>query len=56
MQGTILSVDTYGCKVALTDSIRGLVPTSHLADLTLKNPKKTLKEGQVLKSKAAVRG
>ena len=40
VQGHILKVDSFGMLIALSETIRGLCPTSHLADVVLGHSKK----------------
>ena len=39
----------FGMIVSITDTIRGMVPRMHLADVDLKNPKARFKEGMAVK-------
>jgi rRNA biogenesis protein RRP5 len=49
VKGHILRLDnTYGMLVSLSETIRGLCPISHLADLGLKNPQKKFKIGALI--------
>ena len=45
VSGKILSVETYGVIVGLTDRIRGLCPSLHLGELVVKNPQTKFKIG-----------
>lgn len=48
VKGQILKVDSFGMLVSLSETIRGLCPTSHLADITLIHSKKKLKIGLIV--------
>lgn len=45
VSGKILSVETYGVIIGLTDRIRGLCPSLHLGELVVKNPQTKFKIG-----------
>ncbi|XP_068709241.1 protein RRP5 homolog [Montipora foliosa] len=49
VKGKILSLEKYGMLVSVSEYIKGLCPTLHLADISLKHPEKKLKEGKVVK-------
>eukprot|EP00731_Ephydatia_muelleri_P020460 Em0013g187a len=49
VEGKVERHGDYGMTVSLTDTIRGMVPRLHLADVDLKNPKARFKEGGVVK-------
>jgi rRNA biogenesis protein RRP5 len=42
----VLRIIPQGLQVAITDTIRGLVPLMHLSDIAIKKPEKMFKEGQ----------
>ena len=44
VKGTVERHGDFGMIVSVTEMIRGLVPSIHLADVPLKNPRKRLKE------------
>uniref|UniRef100_A0A803YNN3 Protein RRP5 homolog n=1 Tax=Meleagris gallopavo TaxID=9103 RepID=A0A803YNN3_MELGA len=45
MQGKVLSLKPIGMQVKVTDGIKGLVPSMHLADVILKQPEKKYNVG-----------
>ena len=49
VEGKVERHGDYGMTVSLTDTIRGMVPRLHLADVDLKNPKARFKEGGAVK-------
>ncbi|KPP72797.1 protein RRP5-like, partial [Scleropages formosus] len=49
LEGTVLSVQPSGVIVKVTDHIRGLVPSLHVADVVLKNPEKKYSVGKKVK-------
>lgn len=49
VEGKVERHGDFGMIVSLTDTIRGMVPRIHLADVDLKNPKARFKEGTVVK-------
>ncbi|KAL6481580.1 hypothetical protein MHYP_G00096600 [Metynnis hypsauchen] len=46
---TVQNLEKYGMHVKISDHIKGLVPRTHLADVTLTNPEKKFKEGMKVK-------
>nr|XP_058962333.1 protein RRP5 homolog [Pocillopora verrucosa] len=49
VKGKITSLEKFGMFVSLTDHIKGLCRTLHLADINLQHPEKKLKEGKTVK-------
>ena len=49
VEGKVERHGDFGMTVNLTDTIRGMVPRVHLADVDLKNPKARFKEGTAVK-------
>ncbi|CAH3149742.1 unnamed protein product, partial [Porites evermanni] len=49
IKGKIITLEKFGMLVSVSDHIRGLCSTLHLADINLKHPEKKLKEGKVVK-------
>ncbi|RMX61399.1 hypothetical protein pdam_00018294 [Pocillopora damicornis] len=47
--GKVTSLEKFGMFVSLTDHIKGLCRTLHLADINLQHPEKKLKEGKTVK-------
>ena len=41
-----MSLESYGAIMKISEHIRGLCPTMHLADITLKNPSKKFTSGK----------
>ena len=41
-----MSLESYGAIMKISEHIRGLCPTIHLADITLKNPSKKFTAGK----------
>ena len=48
-QGKIITLEKFGMLVSVSEHIRGLCTTLHLADIQLKHPEKKLKQGKVVK-------
>ena len=49
VSGKVLKVEAYGVIVTLADKIRGLCPSVHLGEVTIKNPAAKFKPGSVVK-------
>jgi len=49
VKGKIITLEKFGMLISVSDHIRGLCPTLHLADINLQHPEKKLKEGKVVK-------
>ncbi|XP_022789365.1 protein RRP5 homolog [Stylophora pistillata] len=49
VKGKIMSLEKFGMFISLTDHIRGLCRTLHLADINLQHPEKKLKDGKTVK-------
>ncbi|XP_065151454.2 protein RRP5 homolog [Paramisgurnus dabryanus] len=49
VEGTVISLQKYGMFVRITDHIKGMIPSIHFADVTLKNPEKKFHEGMKVK-------
>ncbi|KAJ7325160.1 hypothetical protein JRQ81_018180 [Phrynocephalus forsythii] len=54
LEGTVLTLKTFGMQVKVTEHIRGLVPRLHLADVLLKQPEKKYSEGAAVKCRVLV--
>ncbi|KAL9983734.1 hypothetical protein ACROYT_G005955 [Oculina patagonica] len=49
IKGKIITLEKFGMLISVSDHIRGLCTTLHLADINLQHPEKKLKEGKVVK-------
>uniref|UniRef100_A0A452RUC4 Programmed cell death 11 n=1 Tax=Ursus americanus TaxID=9643 RepID=A0A452RUC4_URSAM len=49
VEGTVLTVKSYGMLVKVGEQIRGLIPPMHLADILMKNPEKKYRIGDEVK-------
>ncbi|XP_010173696.1 LOW QUALITY PROTEIN: protein RRP5 homolog [Antrostomus carolinensis] len=49
VQGKVFALKPIGMQVKVTDGIKGLVPSMHLADVTLKQPEKKYNRGDEVK-------
>ncbi|KAL2086750.1 hypothetical protein ACEWY4_017809 [Coilia grayii] len=49
VEGTILSLQRFGLMVKVTDHIKGMIPRTHMADVTIANPEKKFTVGNKVK-------
>ncbi|XP_011234650.1 protein RRP5 homolog isoform X2 [Ailuropoda melanoleuca] len=49
VEGTVLTIKSYGMLVKVGEQIRGLIPPMHLADILMKNPEKKYRIGDEVK-------
>lgn len=49
VKGEVIAIETFGVLVKITDTIVGLCPSLHLADISLSHPEKLFKKGAIMK-------
>ncbi|XP_042312708.1 protein RRP5 homolog isoform X1 [Sceloporus undulatus] len=54
LEGTVLTLKPFGMQVKVTEYIKGLVPSLHLADVPLKQPEKKYSVGASVKCRVLV--
>ncbi len=54
IQGTVITLEDFGMLIKVSDHIRGLCTSMHLADINLKHPEKKFTDGKKVSCKVSI--